>query len=195
MANRASANLATARDTIAIRLLSLGCVVFWTLGCAVAADQTTTAPSRVSVTFVEPEHFTDARDGLLGSPKGSARILAELGRYLRTAGEQYVAPDHALDIRVTDVDLAGEFEPGHGPQWDRVRVMRDLYAPRIELSFTLTDGRGDVVKEGRRTLTPSLYIVAPAQGEMDALRYDKQLLGDWLRQEFTPAPASSRLGP
>jgi len=142
------------------------------------------------VTFVDPERFTDTKDSLLASPQGTAKLLADLGRYLRTAGERYVASDQTLEIRVTNVDLAGEFEPWRGPQFDRVRIMRELYSPRIALEFTLTDSRGDVVKQGQRTLTDPLYLRPPAQGEMAALRYDKQLLGDWLRQEFAAAQAA-----
>ena len=43
----------------------------------------------------------------------------------------------ALEIQVTNIDLAGEFEPWRGPQFDRIRIMRDIYAPRFELTFRL----------------------------------------------------------
>ncbi len=56
--------------------------------------------------------------------------------------------------------------------------------PRIDLEFRLVDGQGAVVKQGRRVLRDPLYLTRAATSDSDRLRYDKQLLGDWLRQEF-----------
>jgi hypothetical protein len=81
-------------------------------------------------------------------------------------------------------------------QFDRVRIMRDVYPPRIALEFRLTDGSG-VVKEGQRVLFDQLYPSAAALNNGDRLYYDKLLLGTWLRQEFATttqasAPESTR---
>ena len=89
-----------------------------------------------------------------------------------------------LAIRVTDVDLAGEFEPRRGPQFDRVRIMREIYPPRIDLEFRLTDSEGTVAREGRRQLRDPLYLARAVLGDSDRLRYEKELLGEWLREEL-----------
>jgi hypothetical protein len=174
MANRATATW----------LVAMACAVS-TLGCSVAADRAAPArASRISVTFVQPERFTDVKDSVLGSERGAADLLGDLDRYLRVTGERYVPAGLALEVRVTNVDLAGEFEPWRDPQLDRVRIMREIYPPRIELEFRLTDQQGTVVKEGRRILRDPLYLTRAALNDSDRLRYDKQLLGDWLRTEF-----------
>ena len=176
--------------------LAVGCMVVLAVGCATATDQAATRPvSRVSVTFVQPERFTDVKDSLLASPKGTADLLAEIDRYLHTAGERYVPPGLALEIQVTNIDLAGEFEPWRGPEFDRVRIMRDVYPPRFALEFRLTDAGGAVVKEGQRVLLDQLYLSAAALNNGDPLYYDKLLLGGWLRQEFSGSPQASRPSP
>jgi hypothetical protein len=166
-------------------LVAMACVVS-TLGCSAAPRPAglDAAASRLSVTFVQPERFTDAKDSVLQSERGTADLLGDLGRYLRTEGERQVPAGLALEVHVTDVDLAGEIEPWRGPQFDRVRIMREIYAPRIDLEFRLVDGQGAVVKQGRRVLRDPLYLTRAASNDSDRLRYDKQLLGDWLRQEF-----------
>ena len=74
-----------------IRTLALGCVLLAVVGCSVAAKETATpSDSRVAVTFVQPERFTDVKDSLLGSPRGTANLLVEIDRYLHTAGERFV---------------------------------------------------------------------------------------------------------
>ena len=176
--------------------LAFGCMVILAVGCSTATDQAAMRPaSRVSVTFVQPERFTDVKDSLLASPKGTADLLAEIDRYLHAAGERYVPPGRALEIQVTNIDLAGEFEPWRGPQFDRIRIMRDIYVPRFELTFRLTDGTGAVVKEGRRVLVDQLYLNSAALNDGDRLYYDKLLLRGWLRQEFASGPQASRPSP
>jgi hypothetical protein len=165
------------------RLLLPVLVLSW-LGCATAVDQTPVRTSRVSVTFLQPERFADVKDSVFGSERGVADLLGDLDRYLRAAGDRYLPAGLSLEIRVVNVDLAGEFEPWRGPQFDRVRIMRDIYPPRIDLEFRLTDTRGIVVKEGRRELRDQLYLTGAAHQDSDRLRYDKQLLGNWLREEF-----------
>ncbi len=50
---------------------------------------------------------------------------------------------------MTDLDLAGEFEPWRGPQFEHTRFMREAYPPRIDLEFTLKDARRRVVAGGQ----------------------------------------------
>lgn len=97
-----------------------------------------------------------------------------------------------LDVRMTNIDLAGEFEPWRGPQFDRVRIMREIYPPRVALEFRLTDAGGAVVKEGQRVLLDQVYLSSAALNNGDALYYDKLLLGDWLRREFATTAQATK---
>jgi len=54
----------------------------------------------------------------------------------------------ALAITLTDVDMAGELETWRGPPACNVRVMLDIYVPRITLEFRLTSRDGKVVSSG-----------------------------------------------
>jgi hypothetical protein len=178
---------------IVIRTLALVCGLLAVVGCSVAAKETATPPdSRVSVTFVQPERFTDVKDSALGSPTGTADLLAEIDRYLHTAGDRYVPAGLTLDVRITNIDLAGEYEPWRGPQFDRVRIMRDVYPPRFALEFRLTDASGAVVKEGQRVLLDQLYLSTAALNNGEPLYYDKLLLGDWLRREFATTAQATK---
>ena len=97
--------------------------------------------SRIAVVFVKPEKFTDARRADF-KPNSDA-ILDAIAKFMQEMGEEILPPDMNLDIRVTDIDLAGNFEPWRGPQSDQVRITNQLYPPRIVLEFRLI---GPVVK-------------------------------------------------
>ena len=143
---------------------------------------------RVSVVFFEPAHFTDVRDSYPeGSDKGRDATLAELKSHLEKTAVRYLAPGQKLTITVTDVDLAGDFEPWRGPQWDDVRIVKDIYPPSIELSFQLKDGEGNIVQSGKRTLRDLAFQMRLMIDTMDSLRYEKSMLDDWLSTEFRQA--------
>jgi hypothetical protein len=138
--------------------------------------------SRVSVTFIAPDKFTDARRAELEPT--SAGVLRELEKFLIDIAAPYVPANMKLNIRVTDIDLAGDFELFRGPQADQVRITKGLYPPRIALEFELLDGAGKIVKSGKRNLTDIDYQLRSVYPREDYLRYEKDILRDWLRAEF-----------
>src|SRR5262249_49735583 len=87
---------------------------------------------------------------------------------------------------------------GHGrrvrdvarPQACTGRVMIDIYAPRIRLEFRLTGRDGKVVSSGSRDLSDPLYLTRAVLLATDPLRYEKNLLRDWLEREFAGRPTS-----
>jgi hypothetical protein len=150
--------------------------------------------ARIAVIFVQPEHFTDVRYSK--AEPNSVALLSALHTYMCKMDEHYVPAGMQLEITVTDIDLAGDFEPWHGPQFVHVHITRAIYRPRISLEFHLTDGSGNVVSAGQREISDINYqerFVGPPD---DYLRYEKALLHDWFRHEFgdiktTPAPIRS----
>ena len=150
-------------------------------GCAASAPDDEVV-SRVSVSFVEPEKFTDSRRGKLAPT--SAGVLRELEKFLIETGRRYLPATTKLSIRVTDIDLAGDFELFRGPQADQVRINKGLYPPRILLEFEVIDGTAAVVKSGKRDLTDINYQVRNVYPREDYLRYEKDILRDWLRAEL-----------
>ena len=150
-------------------------------GCA-ATSSDPERVSRVSVTFVEPEKFTDAKRSDM--ERNSTGILNELQKFMIATGERYLPTDARLTINVTENDLAGDFELFRGPDFDQVRITKGLYPPRIALEFRLTDGGARVVKQGKRDLIDIDYQLRSAYPKEDYLRYEKDMLRDWLRSEF-----------
>jgi Protein of unknown function (DUF3016) len=150
-------------------------------GCAAAAPVDESA-ARISVSFVEPEKFTDARRAELAPT--SAGILRELEKFLIDAGLRYVPETMKLNIRVTDIDLAGDFELFRGPPADQVRIVKGLYPPHIMLEFEIIDSAAMVVKSGKRDLTDINYQLRSVYPREDHLRYGKDILRDWLRAEL-----------
>jgi hypothetical protein len=138
--------------------------------------------ARIHVVFVQPEKFTDARRA--DFKPNSEAILDAIAKFMQETGEETLPRKMNLDIRVTDVDLAGDFEPWHGLQFDHVRVTNQLYPPRIALEFRVIDAAGQVIQSGKRNLTDLNYQLRTSYPVDDYLRYEKDLLRNWFREEF-----------
>lgn len=148
------------------------------------AEAAAAAAPRITAEYVDPEKFADFRDGVFDSEKGRQHLMEQLNEHLARLGERLPAGQR-LEIRFTDINLAGDFEPWRGPSFDEIRIMKDIYSPRMEFSYRVLDANGAVVREGTEKLSDLAYLMnASPLGSHDALRYDKQLLTDWVRREF-----------
>ncbi len=166
------------------RLLFLTALVVVAGGPALAFDPVK-GPARTEVVFFEPEKFTDVRDSWAGvSERARDATLDELSAYLVKQANFLLAPGQRLKITITDVALAGNFEPWRGPEWSDVRIVRDIYPPDIKLSFQLTDADGHVLKQGDRNLRDLGFMMRLSIDLSDRLRFEKALIEDWVRDEF-----------
>jgi hypothetical protein len=170
-----------------LAVLTLIAAGFALAGCQSSTFHATATPtnsSAVTVDFQNPDQFRDVRESLGGGVDENA--LAALRGYLQEKAPAYLQPGQKLHVTFTDIDLAGDFPGSGGGRYDRVRVIRGIYIPRQELTFQVTDPAGQVVKEGKRTLTDLNFQMSGGlridSGE--PYFYDKLLLEDWLRKEF-----------
>ena len=155
----------------------------FTVGTLFAADSTKTV-SRIKVTFVTPEKFTDVKDDWISSDGYRDHVLEELKAQIESIARTCLAEGQQLEVKVTDIDLAGDFEPARGVDFNHIRILREIYPPRMELEFRLIGADGKVVSEGKRHLQGLGYLMTAVLPTSDPLRYDKDLIRSWMRQEF-----------
>jgi hypothetical protein len=87
-----------------------------------------------------------------------------------------------LAIEVTDVDLAGDVHTGGIRQ---IRVVKDLYFPKIKFSFKLINTEKAVIQSGNANLKDMNFMMASRlKYRNKALGYEKQLLDDWFKGAF-----------
>lgn len=159
------------------RLLCAACLA---LGSVVV--QAATSPDNVQVRYKDPQHFTEAKRSFGMHLIRADAYLEPLKTYIAERAARVLAPGQRLDIEVTDVDRAGEYEPWRGPDFDDVRIIKDIYPPRIDLDFTLYGADGKVLREGSRKLRDAAFLGNSSGASQDPLRYEKSLIDRWLRQ-------------
>ena len=154
-----------------------------TAGCLSA-----TAEEAVSVDFLDTDNFTDFAETRGIDSNAPARYINELSEFIVSRMDERLPPGFKAQVVITDVDMAGDFEPWRRGGFDDVRIVKDLYPPRINLSFRVVDADGNIVSEGDRKLRDLSFMFAARPYDSDTLRHEKKLLANWIRQEF-PADA------
>jgi len=143
------------------------------------------APPRIEVRYDHPERFSEFSGFNTGlSRSDSAAWLKTLQRHITRQADRTLPAGQQLDVTITELKRAGGYEPWHGPQFSDVRIVRDIYPPRIDLSFRLTDADGRELASGNRQLRNPAFMMSTSRYRDDELRYEKALVDDWLRREF-----------
>ncbi|MDE2308549.1 MAG: DUF3016 domain-containing protein [Xanthomonadaceae bacterium] len=147
-----------------------------------AMAATTQAPANVTVSYDHPEQFTETHKVRALAPvHGDQSYLKTLKTYIERRAGRMLPPGERLDIVVTDIDRAGNFEPWRRGPLREVRIIKDIYPPRIDLRFRLLDASGKVLRDGTRKLRdPGFLADSGTPSDTDNLRYEKRLIDRWL---------------
>lgn len=149
-----------------------------------AAPRSLPAQGPVDVRWSDPAQFSEIRNSGNRNEARQGDWVVQLATYLRKQAEKRLPADERLDVEITDIQRAGNYEPWRGIQFDRTRFVRDIYPPRIRLTFRRLDRSGAVVAEGERNLGDLAYTNGGSASSTDPLRYEKRLIDRWLAREL-----------
>jgi len=172
------------------------------VGSVAAAPRTVTAPDApralqadgpVSVQWNDPAKFTEIRQSTNRFEAERGDWVQQLARYVQTSAAKPLQAGQTLEVTLVDVKRAGDYEPWHGPRGRDIRIMRDIYPPRITLQYTLKDSSGRIIDEGDARLSDSGYLHnIGLKSDTDPLRYEKRLIDDWVKRQLTSRVTAAR---
>lgn len=139
----------------------------------------------VAVSWTDPAAFTEVRHSRNRFEAVRGDWVRDIARHVAARAERELRPGEVLEVLITDIERAGDFEPGMGAS-DHVRIVRDIYPPRIDLSYTLRDASGAVLASGERSLRDVGFLQRHAGiiNASDPLRHEKRLVDDWVRDDL-----------
>jgi Protein of unknown function (DUF3016). len=137
----------------------------------------------VQVQYVRAETFSDVGNHRFSDERIRAAYLDQLRGHLVKRAAALLPTGQRLSVSITEVDMAGEFEPWRPPLGD-ARIVTDIYPPRIDLTFSLAAEDGKLIKEGARSLRDPAFLSGTNRYTDDPLRYEKALVDRWLEQEL-----------
>ena len=149
------------------------------------APRSLPAQGAVSVRWEDPAQFSEIRYSHNRTEARRGNWIQQLASHLRDRAQKRLPAGQRLDVAIIDVQRAGHYEPWRGIAFADVRVIRDLYPPRMTLVFRRTGVDGQVIAEGERTLSDMGFLTgANAAGNSDPLRYEKNMIDRWLAREL-----------
>ena len=140
----------------------------------------------VNVRWEDPAQFSEIRYSHNSWESRRGHWVEELAEHLRKSAARRLPAGERLDVNITDIDLAGDYEPWRGVNFQDTRFLLDIYPPRMTLTFTRTDANGTVISQGERKLNDMAYLMSSAVvgRTSDTLRYEKNMINRWLSSEF-----------
>lgn len=175
-----------------------GLLALATLSVA-AAPRTVTDPKAptelkeegpVQVRWTDPSKFTEIRNSSNRWEAERGNWVYDLAKHIRTTAAERLAPGQTLDVTITDIKRAGDYEPQLGPRAQDIRIMKDIYPPRMTLDYVLKDAQGNVVKQGTGEKLIDMGYLSTGAGlrsDSDPLRYEKRMLDNWLKKVLPAA--------
>ncbi|KAB7769949.1 DUF3016 domain-containing protein [Xanthomonas maliensis] len=139
----------------------------------------------VDVRWTDPAQFSELRFSSNRWEAQQGDWVTQLAEHFRKSAARQLAPGQHLSVTITDIRRAGQYEPWHGPRLQDVRIVKDIYPPRLSFQYTLTDAQGHVIDEGERKLVDSAFLMSgPRLNDSDPLRFEKAMIDDWVRKQF-----------
>jgi len=108
--------------------------------------------SAVAVSWSDPAQFTELRFSGNRWEAQRGNWVVEIARAVRKSLEKQLAEGERMEVEITDIDRAGRYEPMLGLRMDSVRILRNIDAPRLDLTFRRYSAEGQLVDEGERKL-------------------------------------------
>jgi len=146
------------------------------------------AQPAVEVRFGDLTKFTDLRVSISTTDRDRQGLALELAQHLSASAGPRLPQGSRLAVTILDVDMAGEYPPVAGSLAHDVRVIKDVWPPRIDLDFTLTRADGSVERQGRRELRDAGFLWSASPLDRDRLVHEKALIDRWLGRELGPRP-------
>ncbi|WP_293936026.1 DUF3016 domain-containing protein [Iodobacter sp.] len=93
--------------------------------------------ANAKVIWQAPDKYTDIRATHEQQDRFQQRLFTHMEKVFADLGQKLPA-DSQLEITVTDFDLAGDIPPMLAGRMNEVRVIKDIYSPKISFTYTFT---------------------------------------------------------
>jgi hypothetical protein len=135
--------------------------------------------AEVRIVWEHPDRYTDIRAGEENQAAFEQRVFKSFGEIFNRLAR--TMPDGDVwEIKVTDLDLAGEVKPRNNGQW--IRVIRDVDWPRMSFSYVLKDAQGQEIAQGQEDLSDMSFSSRIRSVNPDtSFWYEEMMIKDWFR--------------
>lgn len=141
------------------------------------------------VTWTDYKKYRDIHEGNEGRKSFRERTFKDFEKHFSELAAQ-LPEKQTLKIDVTDVDLAGDT---HAGGINRMRIVKDIYFPRMNFSYQLVDEGGKVLKSEDVVLKDMNFMSGSnIKYRNKSLGYEKKMLDEWFDETFSELVVESK---
>jgi len=159
------------------KILCISTVVF----CLISPQ---THAAKTEVNWSHPEKYRDIDAGNHNRAAFKKHLFATMDKFIAKLAKDLPA-QQTLKIKVTDLDLAGDTHDAFTSLSDQIRVVKDIYFPRIKFSYQLVDENDHIIKSDDVNLKDMNFMLTNnLRYRNEPFGYDKKMLSDWFKTTF-----------
>jgi hypothetical protein len=141
----------------------------------------TSFAATVEMNWVKPETYDDMRSGEQNRKAFRERTFKVLEKHFIKLAKS-LPQNQTLKVDILNIDLAGEINFKNTRQ---IRILREPYFPRMNLSYQLIGDDNEIVKSGSEKLTSLNFMQSNnLRYSSESLGHEKKMLDKWFKREF-----------
>jgi hypothetical protein len=144
-----------------------------------------THDGNISIIWKNPSQFTDIESTTWLQSKFTPYLFSELTDELGQMANKTLGKNQKLDLMVTNVDLAGGVESTFGATVNDIRVVSDLYPPKISFDYSLSQD-GKVIMSGSEKIQNMGFLFGIQPITSQPFPYESELLTKWFKDKIKP---------
>jgi hypothetical protein len=136
--------------------------------------------AQVEVKWTNPDKYTDVDVGEGHRQNFKDRTFKAFEKHFAKKAE-LLPEQQKLVFDITNIDLAGDVNFGI----KRIRIVKDIFIPRMKFSYQLLNADNTVVKSGEVSLKDMGFMMnSSLKYRHQTLGYEKAMFDDWFTKTF-----------
>ncbi|MFZ6686810.1 DUF3016 domain-containing protein [Undibacterium sp. SXout11W] len=138
----------------------------------------------VKVTWQDPDKYADIRPGNESRDNFRAQVFKELGQVFTDLAKK-LPDDVQWSVTVTDLDLAGDVRPMMRAGGNEIRIIKDIYWPRMSFNYTMTNATGQTIAESSENISDMGFMMSrPLNVGNGSFPYESRMIEDWFQKQL-----------
>jgi len=138
--------------------------------------------AKAEVTWTNPDKYRDIKAGDENRNVFKARVYKTFDKHFAKLAKK-LPENQTLKIDITDLDLAGDVNISGGIH--QIRIITDLYFPRIKFSYNLVNADNTSAKAGEINLKDMSFMMhGNLRYRNKSFGYGKRMIEEWFKDTF-----------
>lgn len=152
---------------------------------------TTVTAGEVKVEYKDYKKFTDMKPANEARGSYEKRTMANFDKIFADLAKE-LPEGYSWNVVVTDIDLAGDVDYMFTQTGQQIRVIKDIFIPRINFSYSLLDKNKVVVAEEKDFKLKDMGFMTRISNARANQPYEHErlMLERWFKEKIQPAVAA-----